>query len=111
MCFLSLGESCWLSVFYCRLIGLRCIVRRRFGLRVQRTHERHESGYLGRTQVLTVSRHIPAALDHLTHELVCGQTRSDPVERRSTQTTSAANTVAVDALFSVKDQGALSFER
>src|SRR5215472_18334150 len=46
----------------------------------QRLHEGDEGVHLGRHEVLAVGRHVAAALEHLTHELIGGEPRRHAIE-------------------------------
>ena len=50
--------------------GAGSITRRRLSGRVKRLEERHQCRSLRGTQVLSVGRHVAAALDHLADELI-----------------------------------------
>jgi hypothetical protein len=78
---------------------------------MQRVHEGDECRHFGRSQVLTVSRHITAALYYLADELGVGQLSGNIVENRPAQAPLTTYAMAVDTLLHVEDQRALSFER
>jgi hypothetical protein len=42
--------------------------------------ERHERGSLCRTQIVSIGRHIAAALDHLPDELVTRKSHGDTIQ-------------------------------
>ena len=64
-----------------RLRGIAC---RRLSGGMQRFEERHESGRLRRTQVLSIGGHVSPALDDLPDQLIVRQPDRDGVERRPT---------------------------
>ena len=77
---------------------------------MQSAHEGRQRGDFRRTQVLAVSRHVAAALNHLAHQLIPGQACGDTIEHWSAQPSFATYAVAVDALLIVENQSALPLE-
>src|SRR5215469_13912998 len=59
--------------------------------RPQRFHEIDERSYLSGAEIFAVRRHISAALDHLTDELIASESSCDGIQFRSAQTTLASN--------------------
>src|SRR5215467_663878 len=77
----------------------------------QRLHEGDEGVHLGRHEVLAVGRHVAAALEHLTHELIGGEPRRHAVEGGTALAAFPAQAVAVAALLVLDHQRALELER
>src|SRR5882724_11478335 len=73
--------------------------------------ERHERRGLGGTQVLSICRHVAAALDHLPDELVFRQSDGDGVEPWTALPTFAIERVAVVALLHLEHERSLPLER
>src|SRR5205807_10434799 len=65
----------------------------------------------GRTQILAVGRHVPAALQHLANELIASLPARYAVERRASLASLIAQTVAGAALLVLQHQRALQLER
>src|SRR5262245_17565444 len=61
-------------------------------------HEGDERRHLGRRQVLSIGRHVPAALQHLADQLISRQARGDVIERGAATAAFATETMAVAAL-------------
>ena len=59
----------------------RGVARRGLPGRMKRLEECHQRRGFRRTQVLSVGRHVAAALDHLANELILVESQRDPVER------------------------------
>src|SRR6266516_463512 len=72
--------------------------------------EAHEGSSFCGTQIFSVRRHIAAALDHLSDQLIVCESDSDCIERRSTLSALAVECVAVVALLDLKDQRTLAFQ-
>jgi hypothetical protein len=68
-----------------------------------RPQERDERRHLRRAQVLAVCRHLAAALEHLSDQLIVCLAPCDVIERRATLATLATQRVAVAALLVLKD--------
>src|SRR5262249_40382993 len=86
------------------------ITRRSLPWRIQCFEERHERSSFWGAQVFSVSRHIAAALDHLSNQLIMCESYSDCIERRTTLSTFAVECMAVVALLDLKDQRALTLQ-
>ena len=74
-------------------------------------HEGDESRYFCRIQVLAVCGHIPAALKHLSNELVFGQAISDTRQVGAPLSALSIECMAVAALFALKQHSSLQFQR
>src|SRR5262249_61713884 len=79
-------------------------------MRGERFEEGDERGRLRRAQVLSVGRHVPAALDHLADQLILREPHRDAVQRGPALTTRAAQRVAVAALLELQDQRSVPLE-
>jgi hypothetical protein len=64
----------------------------------------HKGRRLRWIQILPISRHIAAALQHLAHELVLRQSGCDRIEGRASLAAALPKRVAVVALLRLKDQ-------
>src|SRR6266481_491323 len=73
--------------------------------------ERHERGGLGGTQVLSICRHVTAALDDLADQLILRQPDGNGVERRAALPSFGTERVAVVALLDLEHERALPLER
>src|SRR5258708_33291088 len=73
--------------------------------------ERDERRGLGRAQVVSIGRHIAAALDHLPDELVGRKPHRDAIQGWSPLSARIAEGVAVAALLYLKHQRTLPLER
>src|ERR1700756_32386 len=71
----------------------------------------HECGSLGWTQVVSIGRHIAAALDHLPDELVVRQSHRDAIQGWSPLSARVAEGVAVAELLYLKHERTLPLER
>src|SRR5262249_1459285 len=78
---------------------------------VQRFEERHQRRHLGGIEVLSVRRHVSAALNRLADELIARHASRDAVQRRASLAARAANRMAIAALLDLKNQSALTFDR
>src|SRR5258708_35831848 len=78
---------------------------------VQRFEKSNQRGCLRRTQVITVGRHVPAALNHLTDELIFGEPDGNAVESRASLPATFPNGMAVAALLGLKNERTLSLKR
>ena len=78
---------------------------------MQRFEESNKRRGLRRIQILSIGRHISAALQNLAHELVARQSNGHSVESRPTLATDVAKRVAVVALFRLKDKRSLHLQR
>src|ERR1700722_17908046 len=78
---------------------------------MQCLEECDEGSGLRRVQILAVSRHIAAALDNLTNQLILRKPHSNCVERRTALSALIAQRVAVVALLRLENQSALPFKR
>src|SRR5437899_12578899 len=77
---------------------------------MQRFEERHESGRLRRTQVLSIGGHVSPALDDLPDQLIVRQPDGDGVERRPTLTAVLVQRMAAVALLDLEDERSLALE-
>src|SRR5215468_9881148 len=84
---------------------------RRLARGAQRLHEGDEGVHLGRRQILAVGGHVPATLEHLSHELVGGEPRRHAVEGGTALAAFSAQAVAVAALLVLDHERALELER
>src|SRR5689334_8293760 len=78
---------------------------------MQRLKKFDQCGRLGRTQVLAIGRHVPAALNHLANQLIRRETDSNLVELWSALAALAAEGMAVVTLLGLKNQSALVLQR
>src|SRR5580704_3339306 len=90
--------------------GLRSIPRGRESRWMQRLKERHQCGGFRWTQVFPVSRHISPALDYLTDQLILRKRNSHAVQLRPALSSRTSESVAVVALFGLKNQRALPLQ-
>ena len=74
---------------------------------MQRFEKSNQRRRLRRIQILSIRRHISAALQYLAHELVARQPNGHSVESRPTLAADVAKRVAVVALFRLKDKRSL----
>src|SRR5262249_60404401 len=74
-------------------------------------HERGQRGRFGGAQILSVRRHVAAALQDLTYELIARLARRDTVERGAALASLTVQTVAGAALFVLEHQRPLQLER
>src|SRR5215472_6329101 len=79
--------------------------------RMQRLQESHEGGRFRWAQILTVGRHVAAALDHLADQLTRRQSYRHSVERRSALASNPFEGMAVAALLRLKDERAPALQR
>src|ERR1700723_2919814 len=86
------------------------VARRTLCCGVQGLEESYDRGSLCRTQVVPISVHVPAALNHLPNELVLRQPHGNAVQGWSPLSTRAAERVAVAALFDLKYKRTLPLE-
>src|SRR5215467_6578568 len=77
---------------------------------MQRFQEGNQRRHFRRTQVLSISGHVAAALDYLSHKLVARHPGCNPVERRASLAAGTTDRMTVAALFHLEDQRALPFE-
>src|SRR5579859_6793812 len=87
-------------------------MHRRRGLisRMQRLEELDEGGGFGRTQILSVSGHVAAALKNLADQLILREACRDEIESRATLSAHACNRMTVAALLRLKNDGPLPLE-
>jgi hypothetical protein len=78
---------------------------------MQRFEKSNQRRRLRRIQILSIRRHISAALQNLTHQLVPRQSNGHSVESGPTLATYVAKRMAVVALFRLKDKRSLDLER
>src|SRR4029453_6918170 len=96
------------------------LARRRLIWQMQRPEERDQRRRLCRTEVLPVRRHVAAALNHLSNELILREAHGHGVETRTALAAGAeggtaaaagvAQRVAVAALLGLKHERALSLQ-
>src|SRR4051812_8256985 len=79
--------------------------------RMQGFKERHERRGLCWTQIVSVGRHIAAALDHLPDELVSRKSHGNTIESRSPLSPGISEGMAVSALLGLKHERTLPLER
>src|SRR2546422_9688364 len=77
----------------------------------QRFHERDERVDFRGAEILAVGRHVAAALQHLTNELIAGLARRDAVQRWPALSPLTAQAVAGPALLVLHHECALELER
>src|SRR5882757_9338544 len=78
---------------------------------MQRFQKCDERGGLRGAQVLSVSRHVAAALDYLANELSFGEPHSDAVQCRASQSTQFPKRMTVAALLDLEYECALALQR
>jgi len=71
----------------------------------------NQRGCLRRTQVLPISGHVTATLNHLTDQLILRKAYSDTVKRWASLATGIPERMAITTLLHLKYQRALSFQR
>ena len=98
-------EGVWaLSKSYApREIACRCL-----SSRVQSLQKCDERCRLRRVQVLSVRRHVSAALNHLANELIFGETNGHTIESRTPLPADVAERMAVAALLDLENECTLS---
>src|SRR5262249_57906919 len=74
-------------------------------------HERDQRVHFGGAQILSVRRHVAAALQDLTYELIARLARRDTVERGAALASLTVQTVAGAALLVLEHQRPLQLER
>ena len=79
-------------------------------MRIQRIEERYESCRLCGAQIISVSRHVAAPLNHLTDELVLGEAHMNLIERRAAFSPGIAERMAVATLLLLKDKGTVTLQ-
>ena len=79
--------------------------------RMQGLEKGYERGGFRWTQILSVRRHIAAALNHLPDELVLREPHGNAVQSRPSLPTAFSKGMAVAALLDLKDQSALPLKR
>jgi hypothetical protein len=77
---------------------------------VQGPEEGNESRCLGGTQVISVSRHVAAALQHLANELVLRKARGHGIQSWTALAAFPFERVAVATLFALEHERPLTFE-
>src|SRR5277367_2260213 len=76
-----------------------------------KSHEkRNQRRGFRRTQVFSVGRHVAAALDDLSNQLILCEPHGDAVERRASLAAQIPKGMAVAALLGLKHERALSFQ-
>src|SRR5262245_43977620 len=78
---------------------------------MQRIQEGDQRRRLRRAEIFAIGRHVAATLQYLPDQFIAGQACGDSVERRTALAAFTAESVTVAALFDLKHQRALSFER
>src|SRR5882762_1242621 len=86
------------------------IARGRLSGRMQRLEERDQRGGLRRAEVLSVGRHVAAALDYLADQLVLCERDGDSIEGRPALSSLAVERMAVVALLELKNERAMSLQ-
>ncbi len=71
----------------------------------------YKRGGFRRAQVLSVSGHVPASLDHLADQLVLREPHSNAVQGGTSLPAAVSQGMTVAALFNLKDQSALPLQR
>src|SRR5262245_61773905 len=89
----------------------RGISRRHLIRRVQRSQKSYQRRHFCWIEIPPVRGHVAAALDRLPYKLVGRHSGRDPIQRRASPATGAADRVAVATLLHLKDQRTLTFER
>src|SRR5580704_12428944 len=92
------------------MVVARSVMRRREPSRMQRLKERHQRGGLRRTQVLSISRHVAAALNHLPDQLILGELDGHSIQLRPALPSRTTQSVAIVALLSLKNQRTLPLQ-
>src|SRR5580698_6300221 len=82
----------------------RRISSRTFDRGMQRLEKGNQGGSLRWIQILAVCRHISAALQHLPHKLIAGQTNCDGIKGRPALSTDIADRVAIMALLRLENE-------
>src|SRR6266702_8550109 len=78
---------------------------------MQRFKEGNQRRRLRWTEIFAIGGHVAAALQHLADQLIAGKSCRDGVQRRTPLAAFAAESVTIAALFGLKYDGALAFER
>src|SRR5882724_5913462 len=76
----------------------------------QGLHEGDHRRHLSRRQVLAIRWHVAPPLQHLTDELILGESRAHPIECRATMAPFTAETMAITTLLVLDDQGPLELQ-
>src|ERR1700678_381476 len=87
------------------------VARRTLCCRVQGLEESYERRSLCRTQVVPISGHVAAALNHLPNELVLCQPHGNAGQGRPSLSTRVTKRVAVAALLALNHERTLPLER
>src|SRR5260370_6846250 len=77
---------------------------------MQGFEKRHQRRCLGWTQVIPVSRHVAATLQHLADELVLREARGHGIQRWTALAACPIERVAVATLFALEHNRSLAFE-
>src|SRR5690242_1259908 len=88
----------------------RGITRRSLTCRMQGLEKRDKSRGFRRTQVLSVSRHVPASLNHLADKLVLRKPHGDMVECRAPLSAEITERMTIAALLHLKHESPLPRE-
>src|SRR5262245_43935854 len=78
---------------------------------MQRLEKCDECGRFRRAQVFSISRHVGASLNYLPDELVLLQPDRDSVQRGASVPTRPSKSMAVAALFDLKNERTLPLKR
>src|SRR5215472_18416906 len=88
----------------------RCVAGGLLPGRMQGAEKRNQSRCLGWTQIISVSRHVAAALQHLANQLVLGKARGHGIQRWTALAAFSFERVAVATLFALEHEYPLTFE-
>src|SRR5262252_8423752 len=89
----------------------RGIARGSLSRRMQRLEKCDECGRLRRTQIFSISRHVPASLKYLPDELVVRHSHGNAVQGRASVSAGPSKGMAVATLFELKNERALPLKR
>src|ERR1700759_2689773 len=78
---------------------------------MQRLKEGHQRRRLWGIKIVSVGGHVPAALEHLTNQLIASETNSDGIKSRGPLSAGPSERVAIVALLLLKHQSALNLKR
>ena len=78
---------------------------------MQSFKKRNQGSRLRRTQILSVSGHVAASLDHLSNQLILREPYGNAVERGSSLPAKVSERMAIAALLDLEDERALPLKR
>src|SRR5260370_40778490 len=78
---------------------------------MERLEERHQRSGLRRAEVLSIGRHVAAALDHLADQLVVREPDSDAIEPGPALSSPLVERMTVAALLELQDQRPMYLHR